>query len=181
MENSNTVQHHSCTGAKGLFTHTVLLYDKKQQVTVPALKESSMTGEMSFAAVRILRSASCLIPLSSFRNESVFITSRITFDAGSSWVKQLQGNKTAISNNLNLEYTFLCLIHKQDCATHVLTFFIAYRDSQYNSGGLSYTKIPSIASSLQLVFHLTHFDIHLEKYCLDSCRKPVIKLVRLFK
>ena len=107
MGHSNTVQHPSCTGAKGLFAHTVLLYDKEQVVTVPALKESSMTGEMSFAAVRILRSASCLIPLSSFRKESVFITSRITFDAGSSWVKQLQGNKTAISNNLNLEYIFL--------------------------------------------------------------------------
>jgi hypothetical protein len=69
-----------------------------------------MTGEMSFAAVRILRSASCLIPLSSFRKESVFITSRITFDAGSSWVKQLQGNKTSITNNLNSEYIILCLI-----------------------------------------------------------------------
>jgi len=125
MGHFNTVEHPSCTGAKGLFTHTVLLYDKQQLVTVPALKESSMAGEMSFAAVRILRSASCLIPLSSFRNESVFITSRITFDAGSSWVKQLQGNKTAISNNLNLEYMFLCLIHKQDCATHVPIFFIS--------------------------------------------------------
>jgi hypothetical protein len=125
MGDSNTVQCPSSTGAKGLFTHTVLLYDKEQLFTVPALKESSMTGEMSFAAVRIFRSASCLIPLSSFRKESVFITSRITFDAGSSWVKQLQGNKTAISNNLNLEYIFLCLIHKQDHATHVLTFFIS--------------------------------------------------------
>jgi hypothetical protein len=125
MGHSNTVQHRSCTGAKGLFAHTVLLYDKEQLITVPELKESSMTGEMSFAAVRILRSASCLTPLSSFRKESVFITSRITFDAGSSWVKQLQGNKTAISNDLNLEYIFLCITHKQDCATHVLIFFIS--------------------------------------------------------
>jgi len=125
MGHSNTLQHPFCTGAKGLFAHTVLLYDKQQLVTVPALKESSMTGEMSFAAVRILRSASCLIPLSSFRRESVFITSRITFDAGSSWAKQLQGNKTAISNNINLEYIFLCLIHKQDCPTHVLIFLIS--------------------------------------------------------
>jgi hypothetical protein len=110
MKHPNTVQHTSYTGAKELFTHPVLLYDKEQLVTVPALKESSMTGEMSFAAVRILRSASCLIPLSSFRKESVFITSRITLDAGSSWVKQLQGNKTAISNNLNLVYIFLCIL-----------------------------------------------------------------------
>lgn len=179
MGHSNTVQHPSCTGAKGLFAHTVLLYDKEQVVTVPALKESSMTGEMSFAAVRILRSASCLIPLSSFRKESFFITSRITFDAGSSWVKQLQGNKTAISNNLNFEYIFLCLIHKQDCATHVLIFLSAYRDCQYHSESLSYTKIPSIASSLHLGLHLTHFDIHFGKYCLEFVQSVYVKSLSL--
>jgi len=175
MGHSNTVQHPSCTGAKGLFAHTIVLYDKGQMVTVPALKESSMTGEMSFAAVRILRSASCLIPLSSFRKESFFITSRIMFDAGSSWVKQLQGNKTAISNNLNLHYIFLCLIHKQDCTTHVLIFLSAYRDCQYHSGSLSYTKIPSIASPLHLDLHLTHFHVHLRKYCLEFVQSVHVK------
>jgi len=55
----------------------------------------------------------------------------------------------------------------------------AYRDSQYNSGSLSYTKIPSIASSLHLVLHSTHFDIHLVKYCLEFVQSVHVESLSL--
>lgn len=52
----------------------------------------------------------------------------------------------------------------------------AYRGHQYHSGSLSYTKIPSIAWSLHLGLHLTHFDIHLGKYCLEFVQSLVLKV-----
>jgi len=59
-------------------------------------------------------------------------------------------------------YSYVSYINKT--VQHMYWYSLsAYRDGQYNSGSLYYTKIPSIASSLHLGLHLTHFGIYLGK------------------